>query len=256
MKIFVCLKHVPDTAVNIKIAGANGFEDSEIKFIPNPYDEYAIEEAVSIVEEQGGEVVLITVGKPAAAATIRGAMAMGADRAILVKTDSQFLDSSLTAKALNAAIEADGMPDLIFTGKGSVDTEGFQTQYRLANALDMPVVNEVSALSLGTDTVEVQRETGGGEKQVIELALPCLIGAAKGLNEPRYPKFPSIMKAKKKEIREIDISELGIDPSQGRVSIEKLEPVPERSGARILDGSVDNQVTELVRILKEDEKVL
>ncbi len=256
MKIFVTVKHVPDTAATIKVAGGNGFEDSDTKFVANPYDEYGIEEAVNLVENQGGEVVILTVGKAAAVATIRGALAMGASRAILVKTDSQFLDSSLTANALKAAIDQDGPGDMIFTGKGSVDTESFQTQYRLAKSLGMPIVNEVSTLDIDGDKVLVQRESGGGEKQVIQMSLPCVIGATKGLNEPRYPKFPDIMKAKKKEIKEIALFELGIDASQGKVIIENLEPVPERSGAKMLTGSVDDQVTELVRILKEDEKVL
>ncbi|MBU0464966.1 MAG: electron transfer flavoprotein subunit beta/FixA family protein [Proteobacteria bacterium] len=256
MKICVCVKHVPDTAASIKLAGDKGFEDSEIKFVANPYDEYGLEEAVSIVEKQGGEVVVVTVGKASAVTTIRSAMAMGAHRAILVKTDSQFLDSDLTAKALKAAMDQDGLPDMIFTGKGSVDTESFQTQYRLAKSLGMSIVNEVSTLTLDGDKALVERETIAGEKQVIEMRLPCVIGATKGLNEPRYPKFPDIMKAKKKEIKEIEISELGIDASQGKVVIEKLEPVPERSGAKMLEGSVDDQTTELVRILKEDEKVL
>ena len=256
MKICVCVKHVPDTAASIKLAGDNGFEDSEIKFVSNPYDEYGIEEAVSLVEKQGGEVVIVTVGKASAVTTIRSAMAMGAHRAILVKTDSQFLDSDLTAKALKAAMDKDGKPDMIFTGKGSVDTESFQTQYRLAEFFGMPVVNEVSFLTIDEGKAIAQREAEGGEIQVIEMNLPCVIGATKGLNEPRYPKFPDIMKAKKKEIKEIEFSELGIDVSQGKVTIEKLESVPERSGAKMLVGSVDDQVTELVRILKEDEKVL
>ena len=256
MKICVCVKHVPDTAASIKVVGDNGFEDSEIKFVPNPYDEYGIEEAVSLIEKQGGEVVVVTVGKASAVSTIRGAMSMGAHRAILVKTDSQFLDASLTAQALKDVIEQDGLPDMIFTGKGSVDTESFQTQYRLAKSLDMPIVNEVSVLTIDGNKAIAERETDGGERQVIEMNLPCMVGATKGLNEPRYPKFPDIMKAKKKEIKEIDLSELGIDASQGKTRIEKLEPVPERSGAKMLEGSVDVQVTELVRILKEDEKVL
>ena len=256
MKICVCVKHVPDTAASIKLAGDNGFEDSEIKFVSNPYDEYGIEEAVSLVEKQGGEVVVVTVGKAAAVTTIRSAMAMGAHRAILVKTDSQFLDSDLTAKALKAVMDQDGLPDMIFTGKGSVDTESFQTQYRLAKSLGMPVVNEVSTLTIDEGKVIAQREAEGGEIQVIEMSFPCVIGATKGLNEPRYPKFPDIMKAKKKEIKEIALLELGIEASQGKVMIEKLESVPERSGAKMLAGSVDDQVTELVRILKEDEKVL
>ncbi len=256
MKICVCVKHVPDTAATIKLAGENGFVDTEIKFVFNPYDEYGVEEAVCIVEKQGGEVIIVTVGNASATATIQSALAMGAHRAILVKTDSQFLDSQLTAKALKSAMEKDGLPDMIFTGKGSVDTESFQTQYRLAGMLGMPVVNEVSSLILDGSKAIVQRETGGGEKQVIEMGLPCVIGATKGLNEPRYPKFPDIMKAKKKEIRVMTLPELGIDASAGRVVIEKLEIVPERSGAKMLSGSVDEQTTELVRILKMDEKVL
>ena len=256
MKICVCVKHVPDTAASIKLAGDKGFEDSEIKFVSNPYDEYGIEEAVSLVEKQGGEVVIVTIGKASAVTTIRSAMAMGAHRAILVKTDSQFLDSDLTAKALKAAMDQDGLPDMIFTGKGSVDTESFQTQYRLAKFLGIPVVNEVSNLIIDEGRAIAQREIEGGEKQVIEMSLPCVIGATKGLNEPRYPKFPDIMKAKKKEIKEIDLLELGIEASQGKVTLEKLESVPERSGAKMLEGSVDDQVTELVRILKDDEKVL
>jgi len=256
MKICVCVKHVPDTAASIKLAGDKGFEDSEIKFVSNPYDEYGIEEAVSLVEKQGGEVVIVTIGKASAVTTIRSAMAMGAHRAILVKTDSQFLDSDLTAKALKAAMDQDGLPDMIFTGKGSVDTESFQTQYRLAKSFGMPVVNEVSNLIIDEGKAIAQREIEGGEKQVIQMNLPCVIGATKGLNEPRYPKFPDIMKAKKKEIKEIDLLDLGIEASQGKVTLEKLESVPERSGAKMLEGSVDDQVTELVRILKDDEKVL
>ena len=256
MKIFVCVKHVPDTAATIKIAGETGYADGDIKFIANPYDEFGVEEAVSLVEKEGGEVVIVTVGKADAVATIRGAMAMGAQRAILVKTEGQFLDSALTAQALKAAIEQDGMGDMVITGKGSVDTETFQTQYRLAKLLGLPITNEVSALSVDGGNAVAEREVGGGDKQVIEMGLPCVIGATKGLNEPRYPKFPDIMKAKKKEVKEVALSDLGVDDNSGNVVIEKLEPVPERSGAKMLEGSVDAQVTELVKILKEDEKVL
>ena len=256
MKIAVCVKHVPDTAASIKLTGDTGFEDGTIKFVANPYDEYGVEEAVQLVEKNGGEVVIFTVGKAAAAATIRGAMAMGAHRAVLVKIEGQFLDSAVTAKALKAAIEQDGAPDMIFTGKGSVDSEGFQTLYRLAKELDVPVVNEVSNLTVDGGKAVAERETGGGEKQVIEMGLPCIIGATKGLNEPRYPKFPDIMKAKKKEIKEMTLGDLGFDESAGDLVLEKLELVPERSGAKMIEGSVDAQVTELIRILKDEEKVI
>ncbi|HKK99555.1 MAG TPA: electron transfer flavoprotein subunit beta/FixA family protein [Desulfotignum sp.] len=256
MKICVCVKHVPDTAATIKIDGEAGFKDSEIKFVVNPYDEYGVEEAVSLKEKNGGEVVIVTVGKPEAAATIRSALAMGADRGILVTVDSQFLDAALTARALKAAMEKDGLPDMIFTGKGSVDSESFQTQYRLAHSLGLPVVNEVSTLSVDGKKAEAELEVGGGDKQVIEMGLPCVIGATKGLNEPRYPKFPDIMKAKKKKIEEMSLADLGLDASAPGVTLEKLEPVPERTGAKMIEGSVEEQVTELIRVLKDDEKVL
>ncbi len=256
MKIFVCVKHVPDTAASIKLTGDTGYDDSEIKFIASPYDEYGIEEAVSLVEKDGGEVVIVTVGKDAATATIRSAMAMGAHRGILVKTESQFLDSSLTAKALQSVIEQDGAPDLIFTGKNSVDTESFQTQYRLAKYLELPVVNEVSSLTIEGDNAVVERETGSGEKQVIQIKLPCILGADRGLNKPRYPKFPDIMKARKKEIKEIEFSSLDLDETKVAVILEKLQLVPERSRAKMIEGSEDEQAARLVEILKLEEKVL
>lgn len=257
MKIYVCVKHVPDTAATITVAGEAGYEDADIKFIANPYDEFGIEEAVSIVENQGeGEVVILTVGKAKAVTTIRAGLAMGAHRAILVKTDQQFLDSSLTAKALKAAMDQDGPADMIFTGKGAVDTEGYQTQYRLAKYLGLPIVNDVSLLRLEGDKAWAQRESTGGKVQGIELRLPCVIGATKGLNKPRYLKLPDIIKAKKKQIKELDLSDLGIDASQGKVTIESLVAVSERSKAKMIEGTVDEQVTELIRILKEEEKVL
>lgn len=256
MKIIACVKHVPDTAATIKVSESSSYEDNGIKFVMNPYDEYGIEEAVRLVEENGGEVVIVTVGKEEAASTIRGALAMGAHRAILVKTEGQFLDSTLTAKALKAAIEQDGLPDMIFTGKSSVDTEGFQTQYRLSKLLGIPVVNEVSSLTIHGDRAVVHRDADSGGKQVIEMPTPCVIGATKGLNQPRYPKLPHIMKAKKKEIKRIEIKSLGVDEVSGRISIELLEKVPERSGATMLEGSIETQVADLLNILKEEEKVL
>ncbi|MGD8470199.1 MAG: electron transfer flavoprotein subunit beta/FixA family protein [Desulfobacterales bacterium] len=259
MQIYVCVKHVPDTAATINIVGETGYKDTACKFIVNPYDEYAVEEAVQRVEKAGsGEVVVVTVGPAAAVSTMRAAMAMGAHRGILVKVPSQFLDSTLTSLALKAAIEqdADGAPDIIFTGRDAVDTEGFQTQYRLAAAMNLPVVNEVVKLEINNGRAIVEREVGGGTREVLEMKLPCIIGATKGLNEPRYPKFPDIMKAKKKEIKEIEFDQLGLDTAVDQTELLKLEAVPERSNAQIMQGSVREQVIELVRILEEDEKVL
>jgi electron transfer flavoprotein beta subunit len=256
MQTYVCVKHVPDTAANIKIVGENGFDDAGCKFIANPYDEYAVEQAVRLVEKNGGEVIAVTVGKAAAAATIRAAMAMGAHRGILVTVDSQFLDSQVTAQALRAAIQQDGTPDIIFTGKGAVDTEGFQTPYRLAAAMGLPVVNEINKMELGDATATVSHEIGGGAREVLQVSLPCVLGATKGLNEPRYPKFPDIMKAKKKPIKAIALADLGISEDGAGSQLVKLEKVPERTGARMMDGDVRQAVETLVTILKEEEKVI
>ncbi len=255
MKIYVCVKHVPDTAARIKAVGDTGFDES-VKFVLNPYDEYAVEEAVQLVKKMGGEVVIVSVGKKAAVNTIRSALAVGADRAILVKTDEQFMDSGYTARILKAAIEQDGTPDLIFTGKQSVDSEGMQTHYRLAAAFGIPVATEVVSFEIKGDRAVVACEVGGGDREVLELALPCVIGATKGLNEPRYPKLPDILKSKKKEIKQIEIGSLGITPSSKRATLMKLEPVPERGEAKMLEGNTREMVEALIRLLKEEDKVL
>ena len=256
MQIYVCVKHVPDTAANIKVVGENGFDDTSGKFIANPYDEYAVEQAVQIVEKDGGEVIIVTVGKEAATSSIRAAMAMGAHRGILVTVDEQFVDSQITAQALKAAIEQDGQPDIIFAGKGAVDTEGFQTLYRLAAALNLPVVNEINRMDLSDGKAVVSHEIGGGNRETIEVSLPCVLGATKGLNEPRYPKFPDIMKAKKKEIKQLTLADLGISITGDQSELVKLKKVPERSGAKMMEGDTRQAIEELVRILKDEEKII
>lgn len=255
MKIYVCVKHVPDTAANIKVVGDNGFNEA-VKYVLNPYDEYAVEEAIQLVKKEGGEVVVVTVGKDAAANTIRSALAVGADRGILVKVEDQFMDSGDVSRILKAAIEQDGLPDLILTGKQSVDSEGMQTHYRLAAAFGMPVASEVVSLTLENGKAVVACEVGGGDRDVLELSMPCVIGATKGLNEPRYPKLPDILKAKKKEIKQVNPKDLGVAPSGKSATVVKLEAVPERGRARMLEGSSREMVTQLVRLLREEDKVL
>ena len=255
MQIYVCVKHVPDTAAKITVVDGSGFAET-CKFIVNPYDEYAVEEAVQLIKNPGdGEVVIVTVGKESAVTTMRAALALGADRGILIKTDLQFVDSALTGQALQKAIGQDGSADLIFCGKQSIDSEGMQTPYRLAKAFDMPVVSDVVALSVGDGKAVAEREIGGSAREVVELQMPCVIAATRGLNEPHYPKLPDIMKAKKKEIKQIDIAELGVDLSAPMTEIVKLEAVAERGQARILEGSPRESVEQLVRILKEEEKI-
>ena len=254
MKAYVCMKHVPDTAASIKIIGGKQIDET-VKYIISPHDEYAIEEAVRLVEKKGGEVVLVCLAKEAAMATIRTALALGPHRAILIKIDQTFLDSKDTATILAKAIAADGQADIIFAGKQAMDTEGMQTCYRLGAALNMPVVTDVVRFDPADSSAQVEREMGGGEKEVVEISFPCIIGATKGLNEPRFPKLPDVMKAKKKDVKVVDLKSLGVELAN-TVQVLQLEAVPERSKAKIIGGSTAEAVRELVRILREDAKVL
>ena len=257
MQIYVCVKHVPDTAANIRVIGGDAFDDS-CKFVVNPYDEYGVEEALQIVKREGkGEVVIITVGKESAIATIRSAHAMGADRGILIKTGAQFLDTILTSQALKKAIEQDGRPDLIFTGKQSVDSEGMQTLFRLAASMGLPMVTDVVAVSISEDEdrVVVEREIEAGAREIVEMGTPCVIGAGKGLNVPRYTKLMEIMKAKKKEIKKLDLSSFEIDPPVSSTEILELKPAQEERRLNILKGEPDDVVQQLVGLLKDEAKV-
>jgi electron transfer flavoprotein beta subunit len=251
MKIFVCVKHVPDTAANVKIVNGNSFDES-VKFVVNPYDEYAIEEAVQIKKDKGGEVIIVTLGTTKAVASIRSALAMGADRGIHIKTDELMVDAMTTSKALKKAIEQDGGADLVLTGKQSVDTEGMQTQYYLAQELGLPVVTDAVSLSLENDQAIVECDQGSGELAIMELDLPCVIGANKGLNEPRYPKLPDILKAKRKSVKELALTDLVPQKPDQKINVISLEAIPEKGEATILEGNTTEAVDKLVAIFREN----
>lgn len=255
MKIFVCVKHVPDSAAKIAITGKDRFDES-ITFILNPYDEHAVEEANRVKKQFGDcEVVAISVGKKDAEDTLRSALAMGADRAVLIKTADR-PDSIVTSRALGAAIALDGAPDLVFTGKESIDSEGFQTMFRLGAQLDMPVVSGVVAFSLEGDRALVECEMEAGATGVIEMPLPCIIGAGKGLNKPSYPTLPAIMKARKKEVKIIDLAELAFEKPVSSMEILELKPAVEARRSQELKGSAEVAVGGLIRVLREEAKVL
>jgi len=255
MRIYVCIKHVPDTAARITILGENRI-DERVTFIMNPYDENAIEEAARIKNETGdAEVIAVTLGSQAAEATLQSALAMGADRGILIKTEDH-PDSMVTAAALKAAIESDGQPGLIFTGKESIDSEGFQTMYRLAAGFSIPAASNVVSFSLEADSAVVECEMEGGSREVIEMSLPCVIGAGKSLNKPNYPTLPAIMKARKKEIKQVEMKDLGFGKPAGRVEALELKPAVEDRQPQEVTGTPDEVAVKLVRILKEETRVL
>jgi electron transfer flavoprotein beta subunit len=251
MQIYVCLKHVPDTAANIRPLAGAAFDES-VKFIVNPYDEYALEQALKI--RDGGvstEVVAVTVGREAASSTLRTALAMGADRAILVKTETYFTEAMETARLLHGAISRDGSPGLILTGRQSVDAEGMQVPYRLGVLFDMPVAVNVVSFSMTGELVTVEREIEEDVREVIEMPMPCIVGATKGLNRPRCATLPDMMKAKKKEIRVIPKADLGTALTEPAVELLELQIVPERGRGRMLEGAPDEMARELLDILRE-----
>jgi len=255
MRIYVCVKHVPDSAAKITIVGNNQIDES-VTFLMNPYDEHAIEEAARLKEQVGeAEVIAVTLGKADAANTIQSALAMGADRGILVTTDGR-PDSLVTARALKAAIEQDGRPDIIFTGKESIDSEGFQTMYRLAAAMDMPAASGVESFSLERGRVLVECDLEAGAREVIEMSLPCVIGCGKGLNKPSYPTLPAIIKARKKKVKQIDLQSLNLAKPAGSIEILELKPAVEERHPQEVKGTPEEVAGELVRILQEEAKIL
>ena len=255
MRVYVCVKHVPDSAAKITIVGNNQIDES-VTFLMNPYDEHAIEEAARLKEQVGeAEVIAVTLGKADAANTIQSALAMGADRGILVTTDGQ-PDSLVTARALKAAIEQDGRPDIIFTGKESIDSEGFQTMYRLAAAMDMPAASGVESFSLERGRVLVECDLEAGAREVIEMSLPCVIGCGKGLNKPSYQTLPAIIKARKKKVKQIDLQSLNLAKPAGSIEILELKPAVEERHPQEVKGTPEEVAGELVRILQEEAKIL
>ncbi len=248
MNILVCISRVPDTATRVAIgADKKNIETKGVKYIVNPYDEFAIEEALQLKQKNGGTVTTLTIGTELAVDVLRTALAMGSDKAILVKGDVT-KDSYYIAENI-AAVAKEVNPDLILMGKQSVDFDSLQMPSMLAEMLEMPSISVVSKLDIADNKVTAERDIEGG-KEVVEASLPCIISAQKGLNDPRYPKLPDIMKAKSKPIEQKD----AIDAEE-RVSIISMElPDKQRVGKILTDSDAD--IAELVRLLREEAKVI
>jgi electron transfer flavoprotein beta subunit len=250
VKIAVCIKRVPDTETRIRIGGDGvSIDEAGVKFIINPYDEFAVEEALQRRDKAGGgEVVVIAVGPDAAQETLRSALAMGADRGVLLKAERIPADALAVAKALAAELK-DGGYDLILFGKMAVDDYNHGVGPMVAELLDLPCVTAISKLELEGGTGVAEREIEGGV-EVVEFALPAVLTAEKGLNTPRYPALKGIMAAKKKPI-DAKPAALG----ESRVAVTALGLPPERKAGRIL-GEGPDVVPELVRLLRTEAKVL
>lgn len=257
MKIFVCIKQVPDTETKIKIAAdSKGIDTSSIKWIVNPYDEYAIEEAVKLKEaNSGSSVTVFTVGpKKRAGDVLRTALAMGADEGVIIDSP-EMIDPISTAKALAAAVKQEGGFDLILAGKSAIDDNASSVGPMLAQLLNIPHCSVVAKLSVAGEMLTAEREVEGGSKEVVQIQLPGLVTATKGLNTPRYASLPGIMKAKKKVLKELDLAGLGIE-NKGACALTNFRLPAEKPAAKLIGGVVDQQVTELVRLLRDEAKAL
>lgn len=256
MKIFVCIKQVPDTETKIKINNSNQIDTTGIKWVMNPYDEYAVEESIKLKEKNPGATVwAITVGpKVRCVEVLRTAIAMGADEGIVIDSQTD-LDLGTTAQALAKTIQQEGGAQVIFTGKLAIDDNASSISQMLAEYMQIPHTTVVSKFSMDAEKVTVERDIEGGAKEVVQLATPCVIAANKGLNMPRYASLPGIMKAKKKIIKELSLDSLGIQKS-AKTNILNLELPAEKPAVKMLAGDSTKQASELVQLLRDEAKVL
>lgn len=255
MNIIVLLKQTFDTEEKIAIKNGQIVEDSP-EYVINPYDEYAVEEAIKVKEEQGGEVTVVSVGPSRVENSLRTALAMGADKAILVDNESLVGDEYTISKVL-AAVIRERPYDLILAGSMSVDNGASQVAQRIAEELNLPHVATAIELTIESDKVTVVRDVEGNSEE-IQTSLPLLVTAQQGLNEPRYPSLPGIMKAKKKPLERLSIEDLGLNLEDRSAKTEILDQFlpPKKEEGKILSGELDDQAKELVQLLYHEAKVI
>lgn len=257
MKIFVCIKQVPDTETKIKIAAdGNNIDTAGIKWVMNPYDEYAVEEAIKTRDANPGSQVWVLSAGPKARVveSIRTALAMGADEGIVVNAEN--LDSLATAKALSEVIKAEGGAQLIFSGKLAIDDNAASVPQMVAEYLKIPHTSVVSKFNFSAESVTVERDVEGGSKEVVQMMNPSLVAANKGLNMPRYASLPGIMKAKKKVIKEVEFSALNIPATEIKTKYSQFSLPAEKPPVKMLSGDSSAQAAELAKLLREEAKVL
>ncbi|MFZ0887030.1 MAG: electron transfer flavoprotein subunit beta/FixA family protein [Candidatus Binataceae bacterium] len=249
MKILVPIKRVPDPATVIRVLpDGSGIATDNIKWVINPFDEIALEEALRIKEKQGGgEVVLAAVGQSAWQEQLRTGLAMGADRAILATNDAP-LDSLAIARVLAKLVETE-KPELVLMGKQAIDDDSNQVAQMLAEMLAWPQATFASKVEIAGGKCTVVREVDGG-LETVAFNLPGVISADLRLNEPRYASLPGIMKARKKELKQVPAASLGVDLA-ARFKLKELKAPPKREGGRKLASA-----EELVQALHTEAKVI
>lgn len=262
MNIFVCVKQVPDTETKVTPNSDKSFiETASIKWIMNPYDEFAVEQALLVKQANpAANVTVVRVGSVKDTEALRTAMAMGADDAILVEAVDN-LDSYSIAKALKGAIDKSGKKaDLVLTGKQAIDDDCLQVPQILAQMLGMPSVAVVVGFELNGTTVKAKREVEGGALEVYEMATPCLVAANKGLNTPRYASLPGIMKAKKKPLAQYSLADVGVSDADRRVKYSSFQLPPEKPAGKKFDAMDAAKqaavVSQVVGLLRTEAKII
>jgi len=258
MKIVVCVKYVPDTATKIRItANGNEIDHADVSLVVNPYDEFAVEEALKIKEKLGGEVIVVGAGPESASAGLRTCLAMGADSAILVGEPSLEKADSFIIGTVLARVCRGLNPDLILFGKHAIGVDNAQVPTVVAELLDMPQASIVTKLDIQDKTFRAERDIEGAQ-EIVEGSLPAVITAQKGLNVPRYASLKGIMAAKKKQIAVQTLASLGLtaDELKPRISVEQITLPPSRPPGKILKGEVAEAAPQLIRLLHEEAKVI
>lgn len=258
MRVFVCLKQVPDTETRIKLAASGSqLDEAGIKWVINPYDEFAIEEAIKFKEANPqAQVTAVTLGPKARVSNaLLTAMAMGADDSLLIDCNES-LDTFATAKALAEAIKKEGAPYLIYTGKLSIDGSNSAVGPMVAEFLKIPHVSVATSIDYKGSQLSVKREVEGGTVETFNVPTPALIAANKGLNKPRFASLPGIMKAKKKPVKDVTLADLGMSGVVGKTAFTHFELPKDRPACKMIAGDPTQQAKELVRLLREEAKVL
>jgi len=251
MKIVVCVKQVPDTETKVVISGDGlSIDPGDVKYVMNPYDEYAIEEALRLKEAAGeGEVIVLTLGTEDAQSVMRTAMAMGADSGVLLKTENAALADGLSlAKALAEEIKT-LEPDIVLAGKMAIDGYGHQVATMVGELLGLPVLPTAKSLEIVDGVATIRRDIEGG-REMLSAKTPCVITAEKGLNDPRYPALKGIMQAKRKplEVKEIALGDSGIE------ILEMSYPAKKPEGRIVGEGP--EAASELIKLLRDEAQVI
>jgi electron transfer flavoprotein beta subunit len=257
MKILVCIKQVPDLESRFKPnAAGNWYDEADLAFRMNEYDEYAVEQAVQLREQLGdaADVTVLSIGPDRVGEALKKALAMGCDRAVHVQDPAALLKDPWQIAGIIAAFARDKGFDLIFTGMQSQDRGSAQVGVLVAELLGLPSATTLVGFACADGTVTAKRELEGGLKGVVKLKLPALVTCQLGLNVPRYPTLPNIMKAKKKELVVIPVGELlTADPAAATTS---FHPPAKKGSGLVLEGDVGVLVDQVIGILKEKTAVL